>query len=240
MPRDLNSPNRRMRTRLSGGVAGVPGKPGPLCRYELTMVFLFFFAASCSAQVREVGPTDAGTADGGGIVDAGDAPDANTSPASCTGFGECSLTSRTCCGVCGSPTLDDVSAIRWDKVELYRSVVCGGNGPVPCPACASMENPHLTAVCRSSICSAIDVRNDTVSACTSNADCMLRYGTGCCETCGVGLESHLTAFRKDAVQSVVRCLPNEGACPPCVATYPANASAVCNPRTRRCEVRVTP
>jgi retron-type reverse transcriptase len=32
-PRNLNSPNRRMRTRLSGGVAGVPGDcPGPLCR----------------------------------------------------------------------------------------------------------------------------------------------------------------------------------------------------------------
>src|SRR5690606_20279159 len=32
-PRDLNSSNRRMRTRLSGGVAGVLGDcPRPLCR----------------------------------------------------------------------------------------------------------------------------------------------------------------------------------------------------------------
>ena len=30
---EVDSPNRRMRTRLSGGVAGVPGNlPGPLCR----------------------------------------------------------------------------------------------------------------------------------------------------------------------------------------------------------------
>src|SRR5690348_5281264 len=32
-PRGLNSLNRRMRTRLYGGVAGEDGQPSPLCRF---------------------------------------------------------------------------------------------------------------------------------------------------------------------------------------------------------------
>ena len=32
----LNPPNRRMRTRMSGGVAGEAGRPVPLCRFMLT------------------------------------------------------------------------------------------------------------------------------------------------------------------------------------------------------------
>jgi hypothetical protein len=48
-PRNLNSPNRRMRTRLSGGVAGVPRDfLGPLCR----------FGGSPPILSKELGPFD--------------------------------------------------------------------------------------------------------------------------------------------------------------------------------------
>jgi len=194
------------------------------------LVVLSLVGAACNAQLRETEAPDAAPVDAGGDVDAG------PSPVACTRPGECSLVARTCCGVCGQPAVGDMFGLRWDRTEQYRSVVCGGPGPVPCPACATMENPHLTATCRASACLAIDVRTDTVSACTTDADCMLRYGTGCCELCGEGLTSQLTALRKDALQAVVRCLPNEGACPPCMPTYPATARAACNPQTRRCEV----
>jgi hypothetical protein len=33
-PRGLNLLNRRMRTRMSGGVAGESGQPLPLCRFQ--------------------------------------------------------------------------------------------------------------------------------------------------------------------------------------------------------------
>jgi hypothetical protein len=215
-------------------------------RNELLVALSLSFAAACNAQLRDEAALDAGSSDGGGssrdaqAADGGGRVEAGPRPETCAGPGICTIAARTCCGVCGAPTLSDVVALRWDRTEEYRNGVCGGAGPVPCPACASMENPHLTAVCRASTCAAIDVRLDDVSACASDADCMLRYGTGCCERCGSGSETQLTAFRRDALRVVVRCLPNEGACPECVATYPPNARAACNARTKHCEVRFSP
>ena len=212
------------------------------------LIMIALGAAGCSAQVREgatpdAGTLDAGTADAGtldaGTLDAGTF-DAGQDLVTCAGPGTCTLVSRACCGVGGQPAAGDRVGLRWDRTEAYRTSVCGGTGPVPCPACATMENPHLTATCRASACTAIDVRTDQTSACTNDADCMLRYGTGCCEPCGTDLASRLTAFRRDALRTVVRCLPNEGACPPCVPTYPANARAVCNARTGHCEVSLSP
>lgn len=220
-------------------------------RNEFLVTLMIALAAGCNAQLRDADQVDADIRDGGpysadgGSTDAAPADggarlDAGPSAPSCAGRGECTLTSRTCCGVCAAPVVGDVVAVRWDRAEEYRNGVCGGSGPVPCPACASMENPHLSATCRAGACTAIDVRTDETSACSTDADCMLRYGTGCCEPCGTDSTSRLTAFRKDALAAVVRCLPNEGACPPCVPTYPSNARAACNAQTKHCEVILSP
>lgn len=213
-------------------------------RNEFLLTTLTVFVAACNAQLREGEAADASPADAAlpdsGAFDAGTPSDGATPPQPCARSGECALAPRTCCGVCGQPAIGDMVGLRWDRTEAYRSSVCGGGGPVPCPACAAMENPHLTATCRAGTCAAIDVRTDETSACTNDADCMLRYGTGCCEPCGEASATRLTAFRKDAFAAVVRCLPNEGACPPCVATYPLNARAACNAQTKHCEVTLSP
>ena len=79
-------------------------------------------------------------------------------------------------------------------------------------ACAVMSNPNLGALCRAGHCTAVDVRTDATSACSVDADCMLRYGLSCCEPC-VGRDDELVAIRKDAVASLTFCAPNEGGLP---------------------------
>ena len=198
----------------------------------------FFGIAACEGQVRTADNLDASYTDAGADAAVeGGALDA-ASLGNCAEPGECALVTRTCCGVCGAPAVTDMASVRWDETEAHRNSVCGG-GPVPCPACAAMLNPNLGALCRASHCAAVDVRTDSVSNCTQDADCMLRYGLSCCEMCS-GTESMLTAFRKDALRDLTTCAPNEGACPPCVPTYPSNARARCNAQTRHCEVARTP
>jgi hypothetical protein len=104
--------------------------------------------------------------------------------------------------------------------------------------CAVRANPHLATACRGGQCAAIDVRIDEASSCMQDADCTLRYGTTCCEPCS-GTVDQLTAIAKSQLAKVVRCMPNEGACPACVPMYPRTASARCNPSTNRCEVAIT-
>jgi hypothetical protein len=198
--------------------------------------------ASCEGQVRSENPVDAATkdashdaadgGDGGGVsVDA-------SSLGSCAQPGECVLVTRTCCGVCGAPAVTDMDAVRWDETETHHNELCG-TGPVNCPRCAIMTNPHLGAICRASHCAAVDVRTDATSSCTTDADCMLRFGLSCCEMCA-GTDAELTAIRQDALHDLTTCAPNQGACPPCVPTYPTRAHARCNAQTRQCEVARTP
>ena len=133
--------------------------------------------ASCEAQVRNESPVDAATNDasqnaadggnGGVSVDA-------SSLGSCAQPGECVLVTRTCCGVCGAPAVTDMDSVRWDETEPRHNELCG-TGPVNCPRCAIMANPHLGAICRASHCAAVDVRTDATSSCTTDADCMLRF-----------------------------------------------------------------
>jgi hypothetical protein len=181
-------------------------------------------AAACSGEVRSE-PADAGT-------------DAGQDLRACTEQDECVLVSASCCGVCGQPSARNMAGVRWDRAEAYGRSLCGPTPP-PCPECAETTNPHLTAVCRVGLCAAVDVReDDTLTGCASDADCALRYGTACCESCS-GTTEDLTALATRTLAGAVRCAPNEGACPACVPVYPRSARARCNPSTKRCEVAIT-
>jgi hypothetical protein len=185
----------------------------------------------CSGQVREEPSADAGMRDAS--FDGG-APDASDEFRVCAVQDECALVPAECCGGCGLQTLDVMTSVRWDRIDAYGSAVCGP-GLIPCPACASAPSPHLTTACRAGRCTAIDVRVDPVNTCATDADCTLRYGTACCELCSGSVEQ-LTAIPKASIDGVVRCSPNEGACPACEPVYPRGVRAACNPQTRRCEV----
>ena len=184
---------------------------------------------------------DGGTgSDGGNVASGGGArvDGAFVSYGSCAGPGWCELVPLTCCGKCGVPALGDMIAVNYNLTTVYRNDVCKG-GTIPCPDCAAMDDPNLTAVCRQSTCRAVDVRTDTMSGCTVDDDCVLRAGNGCCESCAAVSPAELIALSKTGLgelQSNV-CHPDQGACPPCVPQYPPNVVARCDPQTRHCFVK---
>jgi hypothetical protein len=114
--------------------------------------------------------------------------------------------------------------------------VCGPE-PVGCPACAPLIADHsVQAWCVASKCDAIDVRKLPLSACATDADCVLRHSP-CCEPCEdsphdlVALNpTQVEAYRKNV------CVGDE-ACPRCASRYPADTFAVCDPATKHCRVK---
>jgi hypothetical protein len=192
----------------------------------------FAFTAACGGTVVGVGP------DGGGGGD-GSAP---PSLAACSGPGVCQLTSRSCCGTCGQPTVGDMVGVHMDKESAYRSLACSG-GDQACPACAGQPNPDLTAVCRKQTCQAVDVStDDALSGCNADTDCVLRYANTCCEPCGGAPAGELIALSTSgsAEYRANVCRPDSGACSRCLVAYPPLVKATCNPQTKHCEVFIPP
>lgn len=159
---------------------------------------------------------------------------------SCDGPGQCSIRRATCCDTCGPQTLESAVAIRNDSIEPVTKAICEYecNSQLNCPDidCAPVTE-HVTAVCRTGSCEAVDVRKDELSACATDADCTLRWGVTCCELCVAFFDNAgLVAVRKTPSFSGELCDPNIG-CPPCAPPpYPAEATAICN-ASGHCEVK---
>lgn len=156
----------------------------------------------------------------------------------CDGPAQCILAINGCCGKCGAPALSDWDAINKTQGDAHRAAVCTDPAPA-CPKCATILDPNQIAFCRASRCKAIDVRLDAISECATDSDCRLRAGNGCCEACAVAETSQLIALSKSKggeLEAQV-CDPAAGACPPCVPTYPAGVTAICDPTTRHCKVK---
>jgi hypothetical protein len=160
------------------------------------------------------------TAVGGGAGMAGAAGAAPVYNACSTGDA-CALVPNNCCGYCSAQTLDMFAAVNARYLADYQATFCGPS--VACPPCALYSEPNFTAVCRGGRCIAVDVSNDSLSSCSVNSDCTLRWGAECCERCsGEGL----TAVRASGFDSEV-CGGFFG-CPDCaIPSYPTNARAVC-------------
>lgn len=141
----------------------------------------------------------------------------------CSGPGQCVLVKNGCCDPCGMPELGDLTAIDGARAGEYAKLTCPE--PLPCPACATATNPNLFAYCDGDHCKGADTRTDPVGACTADADCMLRFGTGCCDACA-GDPSQLTAVNKNSNLASLVCAPGTG-CPGCIPAYPPDAVALC-------------
>jgi hypothetical protein len=91
-----------------------------------------------------------------------------------------------------------------------------------------MENPNLAATCEAGACAGFDVRQEAdLSGCTTEADCTLRYGLGCCEACQ-GSEFNLVAVNvNQSAFSAKMCGSDPVGCPDCAPQYPANKKAAC-------------
>lgn len=143
----------------------------------------------------------------------------------CTHNGECTLTSRTCCGVCGAPNLEDVIALPFSSIDDYRATACEGD-PL-CPGCASAPNPNLFATCNAATCVAIDVGATAIAQCEVDDDCVLRVA-GCCE-CGDTSPEALVSLRADALLDYLALVCDaEVPCDDCVPTYPDDQEAYCD------------
>jgi hypothetical protein len=90
--------------------------------------------------------------------------------------------------------------------------------------------PYLTATCRAGQCVPIDVRAEGAADCDSSAECHLRAGVGCCETC-VASESDLVAIADDSLLLDLACGPiddeNIPTCPACGISYPDGFDTEC-------------
>ncbi len=211
------------------------------------LLVLGTLAAGCGGKtVDDADPSDASgdaVADGGADATP-DAPE--PSLVTCTGPGQCALVSVTCCGTCSVPTLADYTAVHRDQTAKHYARVCGPE-PFGCPPCVPIENDDsLQAWCRFSTssggggrpagtCTAVDVREEPVSACETDADCVLRHSP-CCEPCEATRDD-LVALNPASMDAYRRevCAGGEG-CPKCATSYPSDARASCNPKTKHCEV----
>ncbi len=164
----------------------------------------------------------------GGVAAGCDAwwvPPPATSWDDCTGPGQCVALQTGCCGVCGAPTLADVTGVNAERIERFRADTCRDPDPV-CPECASMDEPNLVAFCVAEECTAIDVRLDELSACTADSDCMLR-DPACCESCRPVPETLVALATAHALEYRLAICPPDAACPACWPIYPAGWEAVC-------------
>jgi hypothetical protein len=173
-----------------------------------------------------VGAVAAGGSGHSGAPGRGGSAGSPAVPTECTGHADCALRATTCCGTCGAPTRDDVIALRVDALDDYSSAVCGPQGAM-CPACAALPNRKLFATCAAGVCQVVDLTQSTVTACSSDGDCVVRTPE-CCE-CGANMDFlslvAIAAARRAEFESLV-CQPTS-ACPECAPVYPPNVVAVC-------------
>lgn len=145
--------------------------------------------------------------------------------ASCNTSGECIALVQGCCGTCQAPTLSDVTGVNSSQQAAFRAATCTDPNPA-CPKCAQPREPNLIAICESDQCTPIDVRQDSISVCVTDDDCMLRYPE-CCESCEAQPDELIAIAKRDAgLYRAEVCAPGQ-ACPPCEPAYPANASTRC-------------
>jgi hypothetical protein len=200
----------------AGGSAGTAGVAGTA-------------TSGGAAGTSGSGGVGGGAGAGGAIVDA-TVPDMFA----CTGPGQCTLMANRCCAPCEPAALSQYVGVNNKSVAAYKaSLDCGMIACAPCLAPSEpsqINTPQFAAICQANKCTAVDVRTTALSRCTTNAECHLRWGTGCCEGCS-GVTGGLVAISAPAELRAVMCSEITVACLPCVPTYPANVTARCMPAT---------
>jgi hypothetical protein len=191
--------------------------------------------AGTSGQAGQAGEAGAGGEAGqGGAGQAGAA--GGSLWAVCDAPGDCLLHAATCCGVCGEPAVSDSFGVNYALINSYHAKLC--KDVTTCPACKEQPNPSLSAFCRGGQCQVIDVHQDTISGCTTDADCVLRQGNQCCD-CGTADASQyvaISAAGQAEFESQV-CGHGVGACTKgCAGAPPSTIGAVCDGATKHCKV----
>lgn len=179
-------------------------------------------AGGTSSGGTSSGGASSGGASSGGFGAGGSGNSAGTGAtggaggnfAQCDAPGTCALVPTNCCGYCqpGAP-LSGFLAVNEKHVGDVLGELCAD--PVACPDCITWQDPHYLALCRSGKCTAVDLRQDDLSACNADSDCKLRWGSNCCESCS-GNQEDIIVYNKNASFAAEVCGPFGGACPPCM------------------------
>lgn len=160
--------------------------------------------------------------------------DANVEPTACDEPADCVVTSVSCCGSCGVPTRDDITAVHVDDLEAHRAAACGDEWT--CPACAAMPDPTLFATCANKRCEVVDLLAVDAGQCVEATDCIVR-ATACCE-CGadtsIGNVVAINASRRSEYEALV--CPMDVACPECAPVYDPRSSASCDTTRGVCQI----
>ena len=145
---------------------------------------------------------------------------------SCNGPGQCTLWAKNCCGgYCTDVAITEFLPVNVQSVGVVENQYCSDD--IACPGCVSMPQPNYVAVCRTNECTAVDIRSDAISACSGDAECRLRWGSSCCESCGP-LDGELIAVNQSGMLEKEVCAPVGAECPPCAPPdYPPDAKAQC-------------
>lgn len=189
----------------------------------------YFFATECGSTDPICESTDAGRPPPALYDD-------------CSVTSDCSLTINSCCGSCGVPARGDVAAVNTDRSsDHYREVACpaSASGPVDCPACEGTEDPHLAATCDMTgfrpQCAVVDFAAPPYADCVTAEDCVLATPSCCaCGAIDVGQTISVNRLQAGQVNAVTCDDAAEACAEPCVPTFDADLSAVCN--AGRCEV----
>lgn len=134
----------------------------------------------------------------------------------CTSTQQCVLMAQSCCGYCSEQPISEFVAMNAQYAQDFYDELCGG-GPIACPGCVTLSHPNYVARCIEGQCVERDVREETVSLCSTDDDCVLRWRGECCEACastGWPEGGDLVAVNVDADFADVGC-DAPIACDPC-------------------------
>jgi len=129
-----------------------------------------------------------------------------------------------CCTSCDPVAFRGYTAVS----SKHRSDFAAHEGcaRATCPVCPvpDLHNPrsdsNFLAMCREGRCVAVDLRYSPYSECKTHADCALRRGVGCCESCG---DKDLVTYNPKSSLLLDVC-PSKAKCPPLSPACVANRS----------------
>jgi hypothetical protein len=145
----------------------------------------------------------------------------------CESPAECTLVDAVCCA-CGA-TLAEVTAVNRSYDEEFPGILrCPELPCAPCPEPGYSK--WLAATCDSGHCVAFDARENPITECVDDADCVLRGGLDCC-----GCGSDIVSVNRGFDLEQLFCA--EGGCAAdCAPNIPPDSHAIC--RQGRCDITV--
>jgi hypothetical protein len=95
------------------------------------------------------------------------------------------VVSSGCCGLCLDAPFEEALGLNVVRVTAGDHQPCGEVECEPCPEVPVPQqvSQYYFPTCSAGECGVVDLRTTEYTACSDDAECVLRAGTGCCERC---------------------------------------------------------